>query len=209
MKDRSKILNIASFSTQTRALGPGLRAVVWVQGCPFHCRGCIAPEWISFQPAMQITPRELVDRLLVADISGLTFSGGEPMEQAAGLAEVARLVKDRREVDIISFTGHRYEQLLRNPPNPGVPELLAQVDVLIDGPFIQALNDGVGLRGSANQRVIHLTSKLKGHDLESCTRNLEITVTNGELALIGIPTPGIVSAMGRAAFADYGKEGIG
>ncbi|HET9590991.1 MAG TPA: 4Fe-4S single cluster domain-containing protein, partial [Anaerolineales bacterium] len=102
MKDRSKILNIASFSTQTRALGPGLRAVVWVQGCPFHCRGCIAPEWIPFQPAVQMTPRELVDRLLVADISGLTFSGGEPMEQAAGLAEVARLVKDRREVDIIS-----------------------------------------------------------------------------------------------------------
>jgi anaerobic ribonucleoside-triphosphate reductase activating protein len=79
-----------------------------------------------------------------------------------------------------------------------VVELLAQVDVLVDGPFVQSLNDSVGLRGSSNQRVIHLTSKLKGHDFESQRREVEITITNGELAFIGVPTPGILSAMERA-----------
>jgi len=91
---------------------------------------------------------------------------------------------------------------LKNPPNHGVAELLAQVDVLIDGPFVQSLNDSVGLRGSSNQRVIHLTSRLKGHDFESQKREVEITITNGELAFIGIPTPDIQAAMERTTTAD-------
>ena len=119
------------------------------------------------------------------------------MEQAAGLAAVVRLARRKKNLSLICFTGYRYERLLKNPPNSGVPELLAEIDVLIDGPFVQALNDGVGLRGSSNQRVIHLTSRLKEYDLESNTRNVEITVTDGELALIGIPTPGMQSALGR------------
>src|SRR5574339_85197 len=113
------------------------------------------------------------------------------MEQAAGLAALARLARREKELDVICFTGYRYERLLKNPPNEGVPELLAEVDVLIDGPYIQALNDSVGLRGSANQRVIHLSSQLRGHPLETQARNMEITISDGELAFIGIPTPGI------------------
>ena len=93
------------------------------------------------------------------------------------------------------WRGRALERLRRNPPNAGVAALLSEVDVLIDGPFIQSLNDSVGLRGSSNQRIIHLTSRLKQYDLETSTRNVEITVTDGELAFIGIPTPGILSAM--------------
>jgi anaerobic ribonucleoside-triphosphate reductase activating protein len=119
------------------------------------------------------------------------------MEQAAGLAALARLARQKRDLDLICFTGYRYERLLKSPPNVGVPDLLAEVDVLIDGPFIQSLNDSVGLRGSSNQRIIHMTSRLKGYDLESGTRTIEISVTDGELSLIGIPTPGILSAMTR------------
>ena len=119
------------------------------------------------------------------------------MEQAAGLAALARLARQKKDLDLICFTGYRYERLLKNPPNAGVPELLSEVDVLIDGPFIQSLNDSVGLRGSSNQRIIHLTSRLQQYDLESSTRNVEITLRDGELAFIGIPTPGILSAMTR------------
>jgi anaerobic ribonucleoside-triphosphate reductase activating protein len=190
-------LNIAAVASSTRALGPGLRAVVWVQGCPLNCPGCLAPNWIPFVPARLMTPHQILESLDLSNIMGITFSGGEPMEQAAGLAALARLARQKRDLDLICFTGYRYERLLKSPPNAGVPELLAEVDVLIDGPFIQSLNDSVGLRGSSNQRIIHLTSRLKGYDLEAGTRNIEISVTDGELVFIGIPTPGILSAMTR------------
>lgn len=196
-----EILNIAAIAARTQALGPGTRAAIWVQGCPLKCPGCVAPEWIPFVLAMKLTPQEILERLDLDTITGLTLSGGEPMEQAAGLAALARLARAERELDLICFTGYRYERLVNNPPNSGVAALLAEVDVLIDGPFIQSLNDSKGLRGSSNQRIIHLTSKLREHDFESQTRNIEITITDGELAFIGIPTPGIMSAMRRANYA--------
>ena len=190
-------INIAAMTGRTQALGPGMRAVIWVQGCPLNCRGCLAPAWIPFVPVTLMTPEQILERLDVDKITGMTFSGGEPMEQAAGLAALARLARQKKDLDLICFTGYRYERLVTNPPNPGVTELLAEVDVLIDGPFIQSLNDSVGLRGSSNQRVIHLTSRLKDYDLESSTRKVEIHVSDGELAFIGIPTPGILSAIGN------------
>lgn len=188
-------LNISAMASCTQALGPGKRAVIWVQGCPLNCRGCLAPNWIPFVPATLMTPQQVLARWDLDRISGITFSGGEPMSQASGLAELARLARQKKDLDIICFTGYRYEQLLKHPPSPGVSELLAEVDVLIDGPFIQSLQDSVGLRGSSNQRVIHLTSRLREHDLESSTRKVEINISDGELAFIGIPTPDLLSAM--------------
>ena len=196
------LLNIANIAPRTQALGPGTRAAIWVQGCPLHCAGCLAPKWIPFITATQLTVEEVLQKLDLDAISGLTFSGGEPMEQAAGLAALARLARQTKDLDLICFTGYRYERLLKNPPNHGVAELLAQVDVLIDGPYVQALNNSVGLRGSSNQRVIHLTSRLKAHDFESQRREVEITITSGELAFIGIPTPDILSAMERTRKVD-------
>jgi anaerobic ribonucleoside-triphosphate reductase activating protein len=195
IRPTDQILNIAAIAARTQALGPGTRAAVWVQGCPLNCPGCVAPEWIPFVPAMMLTPHEILERLDLDAISGLTFSGGEPMEQAAGLAALARLARQKKALNLICFTGYRYGRLLKNPPNDGVADLLAQVDVLIDGPFIRALNDSRGLRGSSNQRVIHLTSNLKDHDFEAQRRAVEITITDGELSFIGIPTPDIFAAM--------------
>ena len=188
-------LNIASLAACTRALGPGARGVVWVQGCPLHCRGCLAPNWIPFVTANLLSPEQVLSRLDLDLITGLTFSGGEPMEQAAGLAELVRLAREKKDLDLICFTGYRYERLLANPPNAGVHELLKEVDVLIDGPYIQSLAGLVGLRGSSNQRIIHLTSRLEEYNLESDQRKFEITIRHGELGFIGIPTPEILSAL--------------
>lgn len=192
-------LNIAALTGSTHALGPGPRAVIWVRGCPLHCRGCIAPEWIPFRPATLMRPEEILARLDLDRISGITFSGGEPMEQAAGLAEVARLARAKKDLNFICFTGYRYERLVKNPPNAGVPELLATLDVLIDGPYVQELNDSLGLRGSSNQRVIHLTPRLQGHDLVGQPRKVDFTIQHGEVRLIGIPTPEMTAALEKAA----------
>ncbi|WP_329262357.1 radical SAM protein [Streptomyces sp. NBC_01478] len=197
-------LNIAASHVGTRALGPGVRSVVWVQGCPFHCAGCVSPGWIPDRPARQVQPAELAAELLADPrVSGLTLSGGEPMGQAAGLAELVRAAREIRDVSIICFTGHRLERLRTRPPGPGVPALLAAVDVLIDGLYVAALNDGRGLRGSSNQRVHHLTSRLadRGHDFDHGPRTAEIAVSGPEALLIGVPPNGLLNAFDTAVDA--------
>lgn len=181
-----RLLNIAAYSNGTRALGPGLRAAVWVQGCPRHCAGCIAPDWLALKPKQMIAPQDLVSLLTVEQIDGLTISGGDPMLQAAGLSEMVRLLREERDLNIICYTGYLYEELLELQ-DPAVSSLLSMLDVLIDGPYIEALNDDRGIRGSSNQKVIHLTDRLKDYDFHTQKRSLEINVLQGELFSIGVP----------------------
>jgi anaerobic ribonucleoside-triphosphate reductase activating protein len=190
------LLNLAAIRIGTRALGPGLRMGIWVQGCPFQCAGCIAPEWIPQHIHTLAAPEHLAQRLLEhPEISGLTLSGGEPMLQAAGLAELIRQVRRLRQVDVICFTGYRYETLLSAPPNPAVAGLLAQVDLLIDGPYVQRLNDGRGLRGSRNQTPHYLTQRLMGFDAANMPRRVEVYLEEeGQAFLVGIPPRGLAQA---------------
>ncbi|NTV37481.1 MAG: radical SAM protein, partial [Anaerolineaceae bacterium] len=154
-------LNVANYLIGTRALGPYNRAVVWVQGCCFHCPGCISPEWIE-QKENRLVPVETMADLILSDatIEGLTISGGEPMLQAAALCELIDNLKIRREINIISFTGFRMENLITHPPSKDIHRLLDKIDVLVDGQYVARLNNGKGLRGSTNQRVHHLTNRL-------------------------------------------------
>lgn len=204
--DSMEVVNIAEFSPAVRALGPGERAVVWVQGCPFQCHGCIAPGWQESFSYRVITIDKLVDGLLsVPTVTGLTFSGGEPMMQATALAEVARLARSQRELDIITFTGFKYEYLISHSDRGGIGKLLNQTDVLIDGPYIEAQNHGVGLRGSSNQRILHLTSRLVKYDLENFPRQVEIQIKDREIFSVGIPAKGVQDAVDNA----IGKSLIG
>jgi anaerobic ribonucleoside-triphosphate reductase activating protein len=185
-------LNVAAVCKSTRSLGPGLRAVVWVQGCPFHCPGCIAPDWIPIRPAKLYSPDRLVDELLAdPQIQGLTFSGGEPMLQAPALALLARLARKKRDLSIICFTGFPRHVLQTTPPGPGIDDLLEQVDVLIDGPYIARLNDNWGMRGSSNQRIHTLTNRLSAYDLESSPRKAEIQIQDGHTLMVGVPPAGL------------------
>lgn len=187
-------------------MGPGLRSVVWVQGCPFSCSGCIAPEWIPFRPGRLVYPAELVQELLADPaVSGLTFSGGEPMLQARALAELARRARQERELSLICFSGFRLEELKTHPDYAGVEELLAEVDVLITDRYERDLNDGKGLRGSSNQRVVRLTSRLLDFDFENAPRRAEIQVGQGSIFLVGVPPHGAVKAL-RTADKNFRQE---
>jgi anaerobic ribonucleoside-triphosphate reductase activating protein len=195
-------LNIAAIAAQTEALGPGTRAAIWVQGCPLNCRGCIAPNWIPFKTANILSIEDVITKLSIRELDGITFSGGEPMEQAEALANLAIQIRRIKDLNLICFTGYRYERLINNPPNIGVKKLLAEVDVLIDGPYVQEKNNSLGLRGSSNQRILHLTSRLKEYDLENQKRKVEVTIADGELAFVGIPTPAIKTALDRARLSE-------
>jgi anaerobic ribonucleoside-triphosphate reductase activating protein len=172
--------------------------VAWVQGCPFHCAGCIAPEWIPDHPAELMTPRGLADRLLADPaVVGFTFSGGEPMQQAAGLARTIALARRQRDLSLVCFTGYRLERLRSRPPNDGVARLLAEVDVLIDGLYVHDLDDDRGLRGSSNQRVHHLTDRLPvdDHDFEERARVVEVRLMADGIQVIGLPTRAATAAL--------------
>jgi anaerobic ribonucleoside-triphosphate reductase activating protein len=194
------MLNVAEICTATRALGPGLRAVAWVQGCPFQCRGCIAPGWIPDQPAQLMSPEELAVALLAdPGVTGLTFSGGEPMAQAEGLAATVREARRTRDVSLVCFTGFRLAELAGRP---GADELLAEVDVLIDGRYVDVRNDGLGMRGSDNQHVHHLTGRLKDFDFAGGPRRAEVRLRGTEALMVGVPPAELV-----AVWQTIGKDG--
>lgn len=180
-----------------RSLGPGIRSAVWVQGCPFSCPGCVSPGWASFKAAQRITPGELLKKLLLDQtVRGLTISGGEPLLQAVGLTQLVRQARQHQELDVICYTGFTLEQIDLNPGLlPGCLEFLEEVDVLIDGPYLEQLNDNYGLRGSSNQRVHFLTGRLAGYDFENKPRSVEVTIHDGHAFMVGIPPMGVVDRL--------------
>ncbi|MBD2690979.1 4Fe-4S single cluster domain-containing protein [Anabaena catenula] len=148
-------LNIMGYVDKSEVNGPGSRAVVWVQGCPRECAGCFNPNSWTFE----INQLVAIDTL-AADIiknphnTGVTFSGGEPFWQASALANLARQVK-AAGLNVMSFTGFTLKQLQSESAPPGSQELLAELDILIDGPFIQsqAINSPTSPVASRNQQV--------------------------------------------------------
>ncbi|MFB2767981.1 4Fe-4S single cluster domain-containing protein [Pelatocladus sp. BLCC-F211] len=148
-------LNIMGYVDESEVNGPGCRAVVWVQGCLRECPGCFNTESWSFEMNQLVTIDHLAEKILTNPRNqGVTFSGGEPFWQAAALASVARKVK-AAGLNVMSFTGFTLEQLQSEYAPAGSQELLDQLDILIDGPYIQslALNSPDSPVSSSNQRV--------------------------------------------------------
>lgn len=149
-----KKLNIAGLVDDSIVDGVGLRFVVFVQGCPRACPGCHNAETQPFVEKTLMSAEEIMERIAKNPLlDGVTFSGGEPMCQAEGLCELAKMIKEKK-LHLAVYTGFQYEQLM-NSKVKGVKELLSFVDVLIDGEFKQELRDyRLKFRGSSNQRVI-------------------------------------------------------
>ena len=139
--------------------GPGFRTSIYCAGCRHACPGCHNPQSWDFSGGRAMTTEEIM-RVIVADpYANVTFSGGDPMYQPEGFAELARAIHERTQKDIWCYTGFTFEQLLGNPRQRA---LLEQIDVLVDGPFVKALrNDELIFRGSSNQRIIDVPRSLE------------------------------------------------
>lgn len=158
------LLNIAAHLPRSRANGPGLRSVLWVQGCPFRCEGCFNPDFLAFGGGRTVGADAAADLLLAEpDSEGVTFSGGEPFAQAAALAEVAGRVRAAGQ-GVVIFTGFEAEALRRSA-NPGVRRLLEQADLLVAGPYRPDQPCREPLRASANQELVYLTERYRQADL--------------------------------------------
>lgn len=156
-------LNIMGYVDQSEVNGPGCRAVVWVQGCLRECPGCFNPESWSFETNQLISIQDLAEKILANQHhTGVTFSGGEPFWQAPALTTLSRRLK-AAGLNVMSFSGFRLEELQSPDAPPGSQALLEQLDILVDGPFIQSLavNDPTSAVSSRNQRVRVLNPNLQ------------------------------------------------
>lgn len=155
---QDEMLNVAAWQARSVVNGPGERFVLWLQGCPRRCPGCINPEFLPITPRHLITVEQMAARILtVTGIEGVTYSGGEPFLQAAPLAALSARLQ-AKGLGIVCYSGYTLREL-QNHPDPGVQALLARLDLLIDGPFIQAQTAPLRWRGSANQQLHYLSPR--------------------------------------------------
>ncbi|WP_200389528.1 4Fe-4S single cluster domain-containing protein [Thiocapsa imhoffii] len=197
--DKARTLNLAAHCRQTRALGPGLRYALWVQGCHFDCPGCLAADWRVRRRNRLIAVETLArDIMSTLEVEGLTLSGGEPMLQPLACRRLIEQVRVQRPgFTLVLYTGFTLEEL-QIQGHPERLALLAQVDVLIDGRYQAEYNDNRGLRGSSNQRVHLLTDAYRepgtSYFIEPA-RRVELHPRPEDLLMVGIPPLGLDPAL--------------
>ena len=143
--------------------GEGIRSVIWTQGCVHNCKGCHNPETHSFTSGYLINVKDVINKIdSLEGQDGITFSGGDPMEQAEACYEIAKYCK-KKDLNIWCYTGYTYEELIdRSKHFPSIKKFLSIIDVLVDGKFVieqKSLN--LKFRGSKNQRIIDVPRSLK------------------------------------------------
>lgn len=153
------MLSILDIIEDTTVDGPGFRTAIYAAGCPNRCPGCHNPESWDIRKGRRVPTEEILEKVLADDFANVTFSGGDPMFQPEGFAELAQAIKEKSRKNIWCYTGYRFENLLQNPRQAS---LLKYIDVLVDGRFEQALrDDSLLFRGSRNQRLIDVQRSLK------------------------------------------------
>lgn len=191
MPDDARLcLNLARLVPVTEAEGPGRRFAVWLQGCPLRCPGCCNPEMLSLAGGESQTVAEIGEEIELAfgqGIEGLTLLGGEPFAQAVPAAALARLAHGR-DLSVLIFSGFTLEQL-RNSPEAGTADLLAETDILVDGPYRREQPETRRRWiGSANQRIHFLTDRCRADDPRwSQANTLELRLRGRELTVNGFP----------------------
>ncbi len=148
------------------ANGVGIRTSIFVTGCTRHCPECFNVEYQDFSAGTLWTEKETeqVIRYMKDDnVAGLTLLGGEPMQNAEGLTDVVRAVKKEVPKSVWVYSGYQWDEILADPVKRA---LLEECDVLVDGPFINALKDPMlRFRGSSNQRVIDIQKSLAAGEI--------------------------------------------
>jgi anaerobic ribonucleoside-triphosphate reductase activating protein len=180
-------LRIGAFLPHSRVNGPGLRSVLWVQGCDKRCEDCFNPDFWDYGAGQVHTVNEVAQWILDADkTQGVTFSGGEPFAQAAALVEVAARTKNAGK-SIVIFTGFTHSELCESN-NPTWKNLLFLSDLLICGPYKKDDPGSHPLLSSANQELIFQGSRYQASDFEKQTRRVEFRIQpGGDVVRTGFP----------------------
>ncbi|MBD5168717.1 MAG: anaerobic ribonucleoside-triphosphate reductase activating protein [Oscillibacter sp.] len=158
-KDGSK-LKIYGLVQDSIVDGPGFRFSCFVQGCPHHCPGCHNPDSHDPNGGKEMTVEEVAKELLKNPLTdGLTLSGGDPFAQPDDCLALARIAH-KNKLNVWAYSGWTFEYL-RDQGTDAQKALLAEIDVLVDGPFLlEQRSLSLPWRGSRNQRVIDVPASL-------------------------------------------------
>ena len=155
-------MRIAGMIQDSIVDGPGFRFTLFTQGCPHHCEGCHNPETHDFNGGSEMSTDEVIKKLLSNPLTdGITFSGGEPFEQAGECAVIEKAARENG-LNVWAYSGYTFDELLvKAEKQPDVMELLKLTDVLVDGRFVlEQRSLSLKWRGSANQRILDVPASL-------------------------------------------------
>ena len=164
----NKLIRLSGIAYESLANGPGMRRVLYSQGCKHDCKGCFNKDTHPFTGGELKNMDEIINSIKNNPmLKGVTFSGGDPLEQANKFAYIAKEVK-KNSVSVWCYTGYTYEYILQHENQQNRwHELLKNIDVLVDGKFDEnKKNPRIRYRGSSNQRIIDVQESLKLGDIK-------------------------------------------
>ncbi|NMA92037.1 MAG: radical SAM protein [Firmicutes bacterium] len=156
-------LRVAGLINESLVDGPGIRFVLFAQGCPLRCPGCHNPEAADPRGGVEMSLAEILARIKgVRGIDGVTFSGGEPFYQAEPLARLGKEIL-RLGLNLVIYSGYTFAELLeRGRREEGTARLLSCGWLLVEGSYREEERDlSLPFRGSRNQRILDLPSSLE------------------------------------------------
>lgn len=161
--DRKSIRLASPMQEDSFVDGPGVRMVIWTQGCRHHCFNCHNPQTWDTEGGTLYPVEQLQKQILASELqSGLTLSGGEPFLQVEPLLDIVKTAKEKK-LNIWAYSGFTYEELLADALKK---KLLIELDVLVDGKFVNDLKDyRLVFKGSRNQRIIDVQKSLQSGEV--------------------------------------------
>jgi anaerobic ribonucleoside-triphosphate reductase activating protein len=180
----AELLNIHALEYCSRVNGPGCRFVVWFQGCSLGCPFCYNPETHSTAAGTAIKAQTIFEQVKSQPaIEGITFSGGEPLQQIPGLLGLSRQIHDYSNLSMLMFTGYTWEEISGNPQ---AVEVVNYMDIVIAGRYHHQHRLASGLLGSTNKTIHFLTPRYNPSDL-ALIPGCEIEITSdGTITVSGI-----------------------
>jgi len=192
-------VRVAAFEPRSLVNGPGVRAVLWVQGCGRRCPGCFNEGFQSREGGREVDVRDVLDWIGAAKgIEGVTFSGGEPLDQAEALGELACEVH-AMGLGVVVFTGYevwgagclpgtvRKALWCSGGMRASWRALLAETDLVVAGPYDRTRPMSHPLLASANQRLLYLTDRYRDRRLRG-GRRVEYRIgVDGSVRTTGLP----------------------